>query len=90
MRLRLAASLAAAAAGLAAIALPAQAADVAVPLNATPLPRLVQGDDGGGGYHGYRGYRPACPERYYFSCRYDPAGAPHCACWPGFGFFGYY
>ena len=91
MRVSLTTSLAAAAVGLAAIAFPARAADVAVPRNATPLPQLVQGYDDGAGYYGYYGYyRPACPERYYFTCRYDANGIPHCACWPDFGFFGYY
>ncbi len=85
MRLTCAAALAAAAVGLAAIPLPAAAADVAIAPNATPLPQLAQTYDYGDGYYSY--YRPACPDRYYYACRPDPNGNPHCACWPGLGYY---
>jgi len=80
-----------AATAIGAATLPAAAADVTIAPNATPLPRLAQGyeqaSEYGAGY--YDNYRPACPDRYYFTCRYDPAGIPHCACWPGLGFYLY-
>jgi hypothetical protein len=98
MRPALTAALAAAAIALAAKPLPAAAADVTIPLNATPVPQLVQGYapqgyvyqayDFGGRYYDYD--RPACPEHYYYTCKYGPYGTPQCTCWPGFGFFGYH
>jgi hypothetical protein len=43
----------------------------------TPLRPLLHA-----GY--YYGWHPACPEGYYYACRYDPYryGNPYCACWP--------
>jgi len=52
----------------------AEAAVVAPPPNATPLPRVAQ-------YYGWHGYRPACPYGYYFDCRIAPSGLAQCACW---------
>lgn len=87
-RLNLTITIAAAAVGLAATALPAAAADIVVTPNATPLPQLAQDYDAGDGYDAYYGsYRPVCPYRYYYTCRRDPDGIPHCACWPGIGFY---
>jgi hypothetical protein len=83
MRPKLAVSLVTAAIGVAAFALPATAADVAVPFNATPVPRVVVQQYADSDSY----YRPVCPYRYAYSCRYDPDGVPHCACWPGLGFF---
>ena len=63
--------------------LPASAADVSVRLNATPLPRYAQA----GTTIDYYTYPPACPARYYYTCRADAIGNEHCACWPGIGFY---
>jgi hypothetical protein len=64
-------------------ALPAGAADVTVRLNATPLPRYVQAEV----YRDYYTYPPACPARYYYTCRADAIGNQHCACWPGLAYY---
>ncbi|HEX4409605.1 MAG TPA: hypothetical protein VH206_12610 [Xanthobacteraceae bacterium] len=79
---KIAAALSAAAFGL--MTLPASAADVSVRLNATPLPRYVQAETYGD-YYSYN--RPACPARYYYSCRTDAFGNAQCACWPGLAYY---
>jgi len=64
---------------LVAISAPLHAApaDLAQP-KSTPFRPLLRA-----GYY-YEGYRPACPDGYYYACRYDPYryGYPHCTCWP--------
>jgi hypothetical protein len=83
--LKVAAPLAAALIGLALMPRLAAAADVAIAPDATPLPRLAQGYEYDDGHYGY--YRPACPEHYFYTCRHDSVGAPHCACWPDAGLY---
>ncbi len=60
-------------------------ASAAVAQNATPVTQWVQGYDYGDYYPG--AYRPACPERYYYACWFDPYGYRHCGCRPGLAFY---
>ena len=60
----------------------------AVAPNATPFTQLAQGYYYGGKYYGSQySYRPACPERYYYACGFDPYGREHCGCRPGLGYY---
>jgi len=61
------------------------ASSAAVAQNATRLTQLAQGHDYGGNYYG--AYRPACPERYYYTCWLDSYGYRHCGCRPGFAYY---
>jgi hypothetical protein len=84
-QLKITAALAAVAIGL--IPLSAAAADAALRLNATPLPRTAQSQIAQADGYGDSYYRPACPVRYYYACRSDALGNDHCACWPGLAYY---
>jgi hypothetical protein len=85
MRKILTALLASIAVGLGAASLGAAPIGDTARQQVTPLVQLTQGYYYGGGYYG--AYRPACPERYYFACWFDPYGRQQCGCRPGLAYY---
>jgi hypothetical protein len=81
----LTALLASAAIGLCTASLSAAPAGTMVQRSFTPHTQLTQSFFYGDRYYGE--YRPACPDRYYYTCWFDQHGNRHCGCRPDLAYY---